>query len=246
MKSLSLMAAGLLSLAVAAPASAQFSNSQLASPPSQDVVSNPRSVISYFDEKTVGGVLGELGAVWQAGSYNGGLLLQANAGGDLVFYLTPAACKGANNTQCVGLAMTALFEGRSNVQTVMAFNDRFVFSSSGVNAEGNAYLSRYELADYGITRGNLATSILVFVAQAKQFQQELSTARQTVALEGYAEDLSAGNLNRNAIQSLTGVPPKAESAIELHQASLDAAAEQIRLLIENERLPRNKIDNVKF
>ncbi len=207
-------------------------------------VANPTASLDSFEIQSVGAVLNELGAVWQAQQGNGQSYIAANAGGEINFLLVPAACKGANQTQCVGLSMVAIFDGQANPQTVTAFNYRYAFASAGLDPSGSAYIKRYEISDFGMARGNLATSILVFVEQAKMLQQELSTARRTVALEGYADDLSAGSLNRSGVKTLTGVEAHAENAVDAHQIGLDEAADHIKFFIENKSAPRNKIDNI--
>lgn len=207
-------------------------------------VSNPRTTMASFDAQSVGAVLSELGAVWQTQEGNGQKYIAANAGGEINFLLVPAACKGANNTQCVGLSMVAIFEGGANPQTVTAFNYRYAFASAGLDPSGAAYIKRYEISDYGMARGNLATSILVFIEQAKMLQQELSTARKTVALDGYADDLSAGSLNRNGLAEVYGAEIHAVNPVDQHQIGLDQSADHVKFFISNKSAPRNKIKNI--
>ncbi len=208
-------------------------------------VANPTETIASFDAQTVGSVLNELGAVWQAQQANGQSYIAANAGGEINFLLVPAACKGANNTQCVGLSMVAIFDGNANPQTVTAFNYRYAFASAGLDPSGAAYIKRYEISDYGMARGNLATSVLVFIEQAKMLQSELSTSRRTVAFEGQSDDLSARALNRDGISDLYGAEIHAANPVDAHQIGLDDAAEQIKFFIENKSAPRNKIENLR-
>ena len=61
-----------------------------------------------------------------------------------------------------------------------------------------------KIADFGAQKGNLATSIQVFVNQVLMFGNELATAGRTVSLEGYADDLSASMLNRAGLSGMTG------------------------------------------
>ena len=208
-------------------------------------VAQPTELIASFDTQTVGPVLNELGAVWQAQQANGQTFIAANANGEINFLLVPAACKGPNNTNCVGLSMVAIFEGAANPQTVTAFNYRYAFASAGLDPSGAAYIKRYEISDYGMARGNLATSILVFIEQARMLHSELSTARRTVALEGQADDLSARALNRSVLNAISGAQGQAGNAIDAHQIGLDMTAEQIKFFIENKSAPRNKIENLR-
>ena len=207
-------------------------------------VANPSSTVKNFDVSSVGPVLSELGVAWNASTSDGKPYIAANAGGSVNFLLSPAACRGPSNTDCVGLNMVALFAGDPNPQTVRAFNYRYAFASAGISPEGHAYISRYEIADYGMPRGNLATSIQVFATQAELFVAELETARRTVSLEGFAEDLAAKEMNRQALADMTGVEVHADNPIDMHQQGLEDGAAAIRQFILDESAPRNKISNI--
>lgn len=209
-------------------------------------VSNPANAISNFDIQLVGPVLNELGVAWQSmQDGNGNPVIKANAAGQLIFYMQPTACRAANNTDCVGLATFAYFEGAVNAQTVRAFNDRYAFVSTGLmSSEGGAYISRYDIADYGIPRGNVASSVLNFLALADRFRSELQTASQTIAYEGYAADLSSALLNRESRKALTGEATLPKNVVERHQQGFEDSIEQILLMSADKSLPRNKIDNI--
>jgi len=173
---------------------AMAQNSQLSN--TNAPVINPTSMVSEFSAETVGPVLSELGVTWQANQAdNGQPYIDANFAGVMNFRLIPAACTQSGFQRCIGLSMIAGFTGQANSQTVRAFNYRYAFASAGLDPSGDAYLSRYEISDYGMPRGNLATSVLVFVQQAALLADELASARQTVSLEGYADDLAASRLN---------------------------------------------------
>lgn len=209
----------------------------------QPPVANPDQQLKTFDIQTVGPVLNELGVTWQAQEGNGQRYIAANAGGMLNFLLMPAACKGEAGAGCVGLSMVAIFEGDANPQTVRAFNYRYAFASAGLDPSGAAYIKRYEISDYGMPRGNLATSILVFLEQARILNNELSSASRTVSLDGYADDLAAASLNTVGLAAM-GAETHAKGAVDLHQLGLEDSAGQIKFFIENARAPRNKIENV--
>ena len=207
-------------------------------------VSNPAARIAAFDVETVGPVLNELGINWQAQTTAGGqTYIAATVGGVINFLLAPTACRDADD-DCVGLNMMAIFEGNPNPQTVRAFNYRYAFASAGIDPSGAAYLSRYELADYGIARGNVATSIMVFVNQTAMFANELDTAQRTVSLEGYADDLASSSLNRQVRENLIGAKVQPANAVERHQLGLEDSAAAVRVFIRDQAAPRNKIENV--
>ena len=208
-------------------------------------VANPQVSIAEFSPQTVGPLLAELGLAWEVQTpETGQSYIAATYGGIINFILAPTACRGANGSDCVGLNMVAIFEGAPNPQTVRAFNYRYAFASAGIDPSGAAYLSRYDLSDYGIARGNLATSIQVFVNQVAMFAAELDTAQRTVSLEGYADDLAASSLNRQVREMLGGAEIHAANAIERHRFGLEDGAAAVRRFILDKNAPRNKIDNV--
>ncbi len=210
----------------------------------QQKVANPKSAIENFDPGSVGPVLSELGVAWQAQKNDRGQnYIIANAGGVLNFILAPAACRVDGTSDCIGLNMLSVFDGNANPQTVRAFNHRYAFARAGIDPSGAAYISRYEISDYGMPRGNLATSIQVFVIQAVAFGSELETARRTVSLEGYADDLAAKELNRQGLSDMTGVEIHATNPIDRHRQGLEDSAIALRQFILDKSAPRNKIDN---
>ncbi|MHA7873523.1 MAG: YbjN domain-containing protein [Hyphococcus sp.] len=238
-KIIALALSGALAISSAAAQNNQLSGA--ASP-----VSNPSTPLSDFSVESVGQVLSELGVAWQSYTTdNGQPFIDANFAGAVNFRIVPTACSGAGYSDCVGLSMLAGFTGQANPQTVNAFNYRYAFASAGLDPSGAAYLSRYEISDYGMPRGNLATSVLVFVQQAALFADELASARRTVSLEGYADDLAASSLNRMGREAITGTRDVAANPIELHQQGIEALAEQTRRFISDKAAPKNKIENFR-
>jgi len=222
---------------------AMAQNSQLSN--TNAPVSNPTSMVSEFSAETVGPVLSELGVTWQANQAdNGQPYIDANFAGVMNFRLIPAACTQSGFQRCIGLSMIAGFTGQANSQTVRAFNYRYAFASAGLDPSGDAYLSRYEISDYGMPRGNLATSVLVFVQQAALLADELASARQTVSLEGYADDLAASRLNQMVREDITGVEVVAANPVELHQQGIEDLAEHVRQFVSDKSAPKNKIANI--
>lgn len=217
-------------------------NNQLSN--SSGPVANPASAIANFSVQSVGPILNELGVTWEAlAADTGQTYINASYQGVVNFRLVPTACRAAGYTDCVGLSMVSGFTGQANQQTVNAFNYRYAFASAGVFPTGEAYLSRYDICDYGIARGNVATSILVFIQQTAKFADELASASQTVSLEGFADDLAASQLNRQVREDLTGVAINATTPVELHQQGLEETAEVVRHFIADKSAPKNKISN---
>ena len=217
-------------------------------------VSDPRGVVENFDARHVGPLLTELGVVWQEGQLNsGGRVIKASIG-NFSFMIVPMACRNeAAQLGCVGANLVALYEGLTpNSQTVSAFNQHYVFTSAGALPGGaGAYLSRYEIADYGIPRGNLASSIGSFVYLADTFRKEIASGRRTVSLDGYADDMSARRLNgrmsealgfETVNRTLAAYAPVNRAA--LHRAGFETTTETVKALLDWSGAPKNKISNL--
>lgn len=193
-------------------------------------MTDARKIINDFDVETLMPILGEMGISYEGRtSPNGEKLLLATAPNGLKFILSPTACQAGANDGCVGLSMAALF-GEADQRTVNAFNYRYVFSSAGVDPSGKAYLSRYEICDYGTAKGTLIVSMNVFLSQAKYFYDTLRTSTNTVSLEASPQDFAANALNGAAIG-------------QTHEASLERNADLIRVLVAAEEKNPGKIAN---
>ena len=207
-------------------------------------IANPTGVVPSFDIDQIGPVLTDLGVVWQARRSQSGVdYIEAAIGGDFVFKVIPAACADPRAaTGCVGANFVALYKAASiNYQTVAAFNQQYAFTTAGVLPGGrDAYISRYEIADFGIARGNIASSLGSFVYLADRFRAEVAGGRMTVSQEGYAGDMAARYLNARA-----GGGPEANgmTSAARHQAAFEETAELVRMLSEDDRALANKITN---
>lgn len=205
----------------------------------------PTTMIEYFDTDNVGSVLSDMGAVWQArAAANGQPYIEASLGGELNFVIVPTACKDNNYAHCVGLNTVSVLTGAGfNPQTVAAFNQRYPFSSAGLWVNGqDAYISRYEISDYGIPRGNIEVSISSLAILAARFRQDLSTSKLTVSLDGYAEDLSSRYLNEKTLEAFGGESASAVTA--QHAAAIEESLEFVRALVKDADAPRNKVLNI--
>lgn len=215
---------------------------------SEELISNPRGMIANFDIPNLGPVLTELGIVWQRKVNDSGRgFIAASVGGQLSFNLVPTACQGVNDTNCIGLILVSLHGGNSvNTQTVSAFNQAVPFTSAGMlGNNAGAFLTRYEISDYGIPRGNVASSVYNFVGAATGFKEQLDTSSKTVSLDGFADDLSSTYLNRQSAET-AGIELTETSKAKgvIHQVSFDETTEIIRSLMTSESAPRNKIRNI--
>ncbi len=214
---------------------------------SNDLIANPRGMIANFDPVNLGPVLTELGIVWQERRTSDGQpFIAASIGGSLNFNIVPLACLGPNNTGCVGANIVTFFTGGyANPQSVSAFNQKYVFTSAGTFSDNSgAYLSRYEIADYGIPRGNVASSIGSYYSLAERFRNEI--AAKTVSADGYIDDMAASSLTVRAAE-MAGIDASVKgdgSMVAMHQASFEATPDLVRRLISSDNAPRNKISNL--
>lgn len=219
-----------------------------ASAQGNELISDPDQPVADFDPVNLGPVLTELGIVWQERQLaDGHPFIAASIGGALNFVVTPTACLGADKkSRCVGAHFFALFSGgASNAQSVSAFNQKYAFTSAGIHANGtSAFLSRYDIADYGIPRGNVASSLRAFFSLSQKFRDEIYS--KTVSADGYVDDMSASILNvRSAETAGFDISHAGDGTLSaLHQASFEAMPELVRQLIESDNAPRNKITNL--
>ncbi len=204
-------------------------------------LSNPETVVRKFSVQTVGPVLNELNMPWQVKQLENGAQYIHAASGSMQFILFFTVCQ---NSECDGMqAMTFFSQSGANSQTVQAFNSKYPFGTAGVDQEGTAYVSRYDIADYGIPRGNIASSITNFLGLAQMFVTELQNAHQTVSLDGYADDLASSSLNRKALSHFSGVDGSFSTQAKEHRDGFEQGAEMVRMLLNDETAPRNKIQN---
>ncbi|MEM9014336.1 MAG: hypothetical protein AAGB02_04430 [Pseudomonadota bacterium] len=211
------------------------------------LISNPGGVINNFDVSNFGPILTELGMTWEERSDgDSGSFIIANFNNQINFNIMPQACLSGANAGCVGAAYVIIFtDVTPNHQTVTAFNQKSWFASAGRFSDGpGVYISRYEIADYGIFRGNVASSLISFLAHAQALASELESGTRTVSLEGFADDMASNHLNRVSLDAIAGQTlnlPK--TAYELHQASFDEAPVIIRELAKSDKAAVNKITN---
>ncbi|MEQ1930245.1 MAG: hypothetical protein ABL957_06890 [Parvularculaceae bacterium] len=209
----------------------------------QQTIANPAGMVKNFDVANLGAVLTDLGVAFQAQTRPDGarhILITING---LNVNLIPTACVGANGSGCLGLHTLALFEGTANSQSLAAFDQKYVFTSVGaLSNEAVMYLSRYDIADFGIPRGNVQSSLGNFLYIAEQFSAEVGASSQTVSLEGFADDMSASALNAAGARKL-GVSMAAGDIAALHRAEIAATPELVRTLSKIGGARLNKIAN---
>ncbi|MEO1657383.1 MAG: YbjN domain-containing protein [Pseudomonadota bacterium] len=130
-------------------------------------------------------------------------VLLVTAPDGMQFQITPMACD--DRGRCRGMHLVTLFQTEVDHRTVAAFNYRYAFVSAGLNGDDVAYLSRYEVADFGMPRGNVAVTIRLFLETAALFSEHLAASTGELQKPPAADDLSANGLN---MQSLWATAPQ--------------------------------------
>lgn len=206
-------------------------------------ISNPSGTVRNFDIANLGPVLTDMGVQWeQRSGPNGQPFIVANVNGYFL-NIVPSACQGQNSTQCLGAQTFALNEASGiSQQGINAFNLRYAFLSAGPLQNGY-YLSRYDIADYGIARGNVYSSIASFLSIAERAGSELTGGGQTVSTIGFSEDMSAGHLNEAAGKAI-GLDVSVNAG-DQHLKEIRATPEFVKALVATGNAAFNKIENVK-
>lgn len=243
MKTLFLAAAALCAGGIATGAAAQM-NSMSVQTGETEIISDARSLMYDYDVESIVPVLQEIGLRWEGRTAPGGeKVIIATAPNSMKFVIMPTACSGGVASDCAGISMTAVFGGTVDQRTINSFNYRYPFTSAGVDDSGMAFINRYEIADYGVPRGNFVTSIYVFLTQAKMLAETITTATETVSQESYVGDFAANSLNMNQIFADADVAAAANMSAASHEASLEAAADFVGILVEADKQSPGKIVN---
>lgn len=206
-----------------------------------EVISQPGVPILNFDVENLGPILNEMEYLWQARqSPDGRPFILVNAQGETVFVLSPLACRGNAFTDCVGLQFISVFEGEADLSQVRAFNNRYPVANLGVNEIGNAYLNRYDIADYGIARGNVATLISTFATLSQIYRDTVNGEGDVIShnTEAPTQAVAVAQrvLDETSSEALRAVPIASIRAQESGR-NLDA-------VFADEALPKNKVQNI--
>ena len=240
--------AGFALLACASTASAQNSITQNGN--AQTGISNPTQVVQNFDTANLIPIIQEMGLEWRGVSVpssDGGeniniMIVRAPSG--FVLTLHPTACQNGANSGCIGLSIMAGFTGNVPQSSVNAFNYHYPFVSAGMDESGAAFLSRYEIADYGTIKGNVISSVFNFITMGATFSETMFGAKQTVSLDSFSDDLAAGSLNRRALASAGITQAHASRSIDIHDAEFARASELMKILVKADEKAPGKILNV--
>jgi hypothetical protein len=203
----------------------------------QYAISNPSGVVRNFDSANLGPVFSDLGLQWELSDINddGTQAIRIVREG-LIFFMMPAACRGANNTGWIGAQALALVESPAVAQqAINAFNISCVFTSTGPAPHG-WYISRKDIVDFGIARGNIESSVKSFISLATMAYEAFSGSGSTVSREGFSGDLASARLNENSARAIgVSVRRSQGHAGADHLRETEAMPETIRAFAEKAR-----------
>ncbi len=231
-----MMALGALFIGVSAPALAL---SERGAP-----ISKPSEMMYDYDVETTIPLLQEMGISWEGRTApNEAKVILAQAENGIKFVLAPTACSRGVDDGCNGVNMIAVFDGKADQRTVQAFNYKYPYTSAGIDNNGSAFLSRYDIADYGTPRGNFATSLEVFLAQAAYFKDTLANAKKTYSQAAYSDDMAANALNMKIVLADEVLAEKIGLDDDSHEVSLEQTAEFVSVLFQAGEQVADKIMN---
>lgn len=241
LKGAGLLMAGALAMGVAAAQSNTFNMSTGAG--GDAPVSRPTELLPSLHAEAILPVLDELGLKYQGAKLpDGKKIILAAAPNGLKFQLTPTACD-ASGQQCRGLHMLAMFQTKAQSRTVSAFNYRYAFVSTGMDDSGVAYISRYDIADYGMPRGNLAVSIANYLHMASVFDRHLYESTNTVRKDASDTDLAANGLNMQGILADASLARQVGLSPASHEVSFEALSSMVDTFVKADGLAPGRIIN---
>lgn len=220
-------------------ASAQFE--LISSKPA--LVSNPAQTLTSLHAEAIIPVLDELNIQYQGATLpNGRKVVLAQSPTGIKFQLTPTACDEKGD-RCRGVSSMALFQTNAPARVVSSFNARYAFVSAGQDDSGVAYISRYDIADYGMARGNFAVSVVNFLQMAALLDRQLYEATNTVRLDASDKDLAAEGLNMKSILADSSMANKAGLSTTSHRVSFEMVPETIDTFIRADDLAPGRLIN---
>lgn len=206
-------------------------------------ISNPEQLVPSLHAEAILPILDEMGVTYQGAKLpNGQKIILASAQNGLKFQITPTACNETATT-CRGVHMLALFDSKAPSRTVSAFNYRYAFVSTGIDDSGVAYISRYDVADYGTPRGNIAISVANYLHMASVFDRHLYEATNTVQKDATDTDLAANGLNMQSILANASLANQVGLNAASHQVSFEQLSSVVDTFVKADGLAPGRIVN---
>ena len=123
----------------------------------------PRKVMDDVNEQSVSKVVRNAGFIVEEATISGASSIVVRDGVTAVI-MRPRVC----DPDCSGLLMYAVIEGIAPPMAINGFNEQTP-ATSAFTSEGYTILSRYLIADYGITEGTFLTNLAVFQSTVEKW-----------------------------------------------------------------------------
>jgi hypothetical protein len=114
--------------------------------------------------------------------------------GGLKFFGVLTACATPPETKCAGMMLVSAFTGAPPADALHKFDSEHPFTSTFIEG-GDTFLVRYEIADFGIPFGNIASN----------FSNFASTVEQLSTIGGAAGSVALTNSDATAAPHVGGI-----------------------------------------
>ncbi|MEO0699346.1 MAG: YbjN domain-containing protein [Pseudomonadota bacterium] len=207
-------------------------------------IRNPSAPLTSLDAEALIPLIQQMGLAYDGVTFpSGERVLLVTAPNGTRFQITPMACD--DRGRCRGMHIVTLFQTEVDERTVAAFNYRYAFVSAGLSGDNVAYLSRYEVADFGMPRGNVAVTIRLFLETAALFSEQLGAATGDLQKPPAANDLSANGLNMQSLWATATLfeEQPAPAPRHPHVISFEETARMIDTFVRAEAIYPGRIMN---
>lgn len=121
---------------------------------------------------------------------------------DLQIIMRPTVCR----PECTGLLLYTLFQGTAPAGLVNAYNEDTP-PTVAYTAQGNTVLSRYLIADHGITEGSFIVNLVVFDNTVTKWMNSTTTSRaMSVSADAAMPATNLGRESEDYLRALMDRP----------------------------------------
>lgn len=179
-------------------ASAQVPGNSLSQPDTD------RQIVTNFDPENMTPILDGMTLTYEIRRFDDQSLVYFLDVSGLKLVMAPMACTGENNTNCLGLLTVTAFTDLAPAQSDLTLvNDNIPFLTAYAGGDRGTVFRRYDLADFGIARGNIVSSLSNFLGNLGSAVDYLYEQEGTVEVGvRAATDDDAASLNRRGLAAL--------------------------------------------
>lgn len=195
-------------------------------------VSNPAGILPNFDIENLLPLVLEMGYSSEEGRFDSGdRYIRAVVDGVIVV-LQPMACQ-QTNASCGGLSIMVYYTANNpSLRALIKYNQERLFAKAGLTNDG-FFVNRYEIADYGIPRGNVRSSIINLRRAVDNVQRMLVEAGVSEADPAPADQGNESLALSDRIPTVPGLYP-VEQIQQFYQDAVAANADVFNQSFGNE------------